>query len=101
MAFIKSTSYSTGETAPKELMIWTVAEPAIYLLAACLLTYRPLLEKIMGSKLVVKLSQALSKGLSYASTKSTSSGRSRGTQVDIQLTDKMQTVRVAGPYSPV
>lgn len=28
-----------------ELCIWTLAEPSIYLIAACLITYRPLLEK--------------------------------------------------------
>lgn len=32
-----------------ELIIWTIAEPGIYLIAACLMTYRPLIDGL-GSK---------------------------------------------------
>lgn len=54
LTFYNTNSFNDGTYNAPELMIWTVAEPGIYLIAACLLTYRPLLEKFMGGRLAGK-----------------------------------------------
>lgn len=50
LAFDKTSSFTDPTYNAVELIIWTVAEPGIYLIAACLITYRPLLDKF-GSKI--------------------------------------------------
>lgn len=44
-AFDNTSSFIDATWNAVELYIWTLAEPSIYLIAACLITYRPLLEK--------------------------------------------------------
>ncbi|KAJ4355910.1 uncharacterized protein N0V89_003935 [Didymosphaeria variabile] len=49
--FFVTNSFTDGTYDAVELIIWTVAEPGIYLISACLLTYRPLLERVGRSRL--------------------------------------------------
>ncbi|KAL5398759.1 hypothetical protein PMIN06_009006 [Paraphaeosphaeria minitans] len=49
--FFVTNSFTDGTYDAVELIIWTVAEPGIYLISACLLTYRPLLERVGKSRL--------------------------------------------------
>ncbi|KAH0591762.1 hypothetical protein MHUMG1_10494 [Metarhizium humberi] len=46
IAFYNKSSFIDPTFHAVELIIWTVCEPGVYLIAACLLVYRPLLEKI-------------------------------------------------------
>ncbi|KAI1473096.1 uncharacterized protein F4812DRAFT_411594 [Daldinia caldariorum] len=46
VAFHNTNSFTDATYNAVELVIWTIAEPGIYLISACLLVYRPLLEKI-------------------------------------------------------
>ncbi|SPQ24469.1 9dc8e501-d636-4b41-b2a8-37bf5485b45f [Thermothielavioides terrestris] len=45
VAFHNTNSFTDATFNAAELIIWTVCEPGIYLIAACLMVYRPLLEK--------------------------------------------------------
>lgn len=45
VSFNNTSSFIDATWNAVELYIWTLAEPSIYLIAACLITYRPLLEK--------------------------------------------------------
>ncbi|KAK8104508.1 uncharacterized protein PG998_011541 [Apiospora kogelbergensis] len=45
-AFSNTNSFIDATYNAVELIIWTVVEPGIYLLSACMLMYRPLLEKV-------------------------------------------------------
>ncbi len=45
-AFHRTNSFTDPTYNAVELIIWTLAEPGIYLIAACLMTYRPLLDKV-------------------------------------------------------
>lgn len=45
MAFKNTNSFTDATFNAVELIIWTVCEPGIYLIAACIMVYRPLLEK--------------------------------------------------------
>ena len=44
--FFRVNSFADTTYAASELEIWTQVEPGIYLIAACLATYRPLLERL-------------------------------------------------------
>jgi hypothetical protein len=50
--FFVTNSFTDGTYDAVELIIWTVAEPGIYLISACLLTYRPLLERVRKSRIL-------------------------------------------------
>jgi hypothetical protein len=45
VAFHNTNSFTDATYNAVELIIWTVCEPGIYLIAACIMVYRPLLEK--------------------------------------------------------
>ncbi|TVY14251.1 hypothetical protein LARI1_G007784 [Lachnellula arida] len=45
-AFYKKSSFLDPTYDGVELGIWTVCEPGVYLMAACLIVYRPLLDKL-------------------------------------------------------
>lgn len=45
VTFANNNSFVDATYAAVELCIWTIAEPGTYLISACLLTYRPLLDK--------------------------------------------------------
>ncbi|KAI0164068.1 hypothetical protein GGR57DRAFT_274022 [Xylariaceae sp. FL1272] len=45
ISFYNTNSFSDATFNADELIIWTIAEPGIYLISACLLVLRPLLEK--------------------------------------------------------
>ncbi|KAI3343634.1 hypothetical protein F4824DRAFT_507434 [Ustulina deusta] len=46
MVFYRTNAFVDATYHAVELQIWTLAEPGIYLISACLLVYRPLLEKV-------------------------------------------------------
>lgn len=50
LAFSNNNSFLDATWNAVELVIWTNAEPGIYLVAACLMTYRPLLDRF-GSRI--------------------------------------------------
>lgn len=52
IAFYNKSSFSDPTYNGVELIIWTVCEPGVYLIAACLLVYRPLLDKLGISTLI-------------------------------------------------
>ncbi|KAI1212190.1 uncharacterized protein F4807DRAFT_361876 [Annulohypoxylon truncatum] len=45
-AFHSTNSFTDATYNAVELIIWTIAEPGIYLISACMLVYRPVLEKL-------------------------------------------------------
>lgn len=49
--FFSTNSFTDGTYNAVELISWTIAEPGIYLISACLLTYRPLLDRVGKSRL--------------------------------------------------
>ncbi|KAJ8061070.1 hypothetical protein OCU04_010147 [Sclerotinia nivalis] len=50
--FYRTNSFTDGTYTGAELMIWTQLETACYLISACLMTLRPLLEKFGQSRIV-------------------------------------------------
>ncbi|KAI1175096.1 putative alpha-xylosidase [Nemania sp. FL0916] len=46
VAFYNKSSFIDPTYSAVELIIWTVCEPGVYLIAACLLVYRPLIDKL-------------------------------------------------------
>ncbi|KAF2713471.1 hypothetical protein K504DRAFT_398700 [Pleomassaria siparia CBS 279.74] len=48
--FFVTNSFTDGTYDAVELIIWTLAEPGIYLISACLMTYRPLVERVTRSR---------------------------------------------------
>lgn len=67
VSFNKTNSFVDPTYNAVELLIWTLAEPGIYLLSACLVTYRPLLEKVLEFL-----------GLSHKKAKSTKASTEEG-----------------------
>lgn len=53
--FFQKNSFVDGTWGAVDLIIWTQVETGVYLISACLMTYRPLLERIGKGKLVEKL----------------------------------------------
>ena len=47
-SFFSRDAIRDGTFASADLMIWTVVEPGMYLIAACLVTFRPLLKLFKG-----------------------------------------------------
>ena len=59
-----------GTWSAVEFLIWTQVEPGVYLISACLMTYRPLLERIGKGKLFRKpTSRAKTSNDHFASSK--------------------------------
>ena len=56
--FFQHNSFIDGTWTAVDLIIWTQIEPGIYLISACLMTYRPLLERISHNGLVGKLTRS-------------------------------------------
>lgn len=66
ISFSSNNSFIDPTWHAVELIVWTIAEPGIYLIAACLMTYRPLIDRF-GTKIRAKTSQrATSSGASLA-----------------------------------
>ncbi|ROW10487.1 hypothetical protein VMCG_02038 [Cytospora schulzeri] len=67
VSFSNNNSFTDATWNAVELIIWTIAEPGIYLIAACLMTYRPLVDRF-GSKIRAKATtqRQLSSGASLA-----------------------------------
>ncbi|POS74215.1 integral membrane protein [Diaporthe helianthi] len=61
VTFSNNNSFIDATWNAVELIIWTIAEPGIYLIAACLITLRPLLDKY-GPKVWPQTSKAQSRG---------------------------------------
>lgn len=55
--FFKRNSFEDGTYNGVDLIIWTQVETGVYLISACLMTYRPLLERIGRKDVVSKLKQ--------------------------------------------
>ncbi|KAI1483618.1 hypothetical protein F4774DRAFT_366040 [Daldinia eschscholtzii] len=53
IAFYNKNSFIDPTYSAVELIIWTVCEPGVYLIAACLVVYRPLLDKI-GIPMIIR-----------------------------------------------
>lgn len=51
-AFFQRNSFTDGTWAAVDLIIWTQVEPGVYLISACLMTFRPLLERIGRNNLL-------------------------------------------------
>ncbi|KUI66311.1 hypothetical protein VM1G_01527 [Cytospora mali] len=60
VSFSSNNSFIDPTWHAVELIIWTIAEPGIYLVAACLMTYRPLVDRF-GTKIRGKTIQRPSK----------------------------------------
>ena len=71
----QETDVISGHSIP--LMGWTVVEPGMYLLAACLLTFRPLARKVSPKQLVRRLSTIIG-GSKASKSASSHSDRERG-----------------------
>lgn len=55
-SFFKGSALSDGTWASVDLMTWTLVEPDVYLIAACLPTYRPLLVDFLTKTNLLKKS---------------------------------------------
>lgn len=53
--FFEKNSFVDGTWSAVDLIIWTQVETGVYLISACLMTYRPLLERARGGELIEKL----------------------------------------------
>lgn len=67
--FFQKNSFVDGTWSATDLIIWTQVETGVYLISACLMTYRPLLERIGKGRFVGKLTRhsKISKGHSVNS----------------------------------
>ncbi|KNG88224.1 hypothetical protein ANOM_004573 [Aspergillus nomiae NRRL 13137] len=59
--FFRNNAFLDGTWVAVELIIWTQVETGVYLISACLPTYRPLLEHVGSSRIVSKLSRSMSR----------------------------------------
>ncbi|KAE8368547.1 hypothetical protein BDV27DRAFT_40174 [Aspergillus caelatus] len=59
--FFRNNAFSDGTWVAVELIIWTQVETGVYLISACLPTYRPLLEQVGSSRIVSRLSRSRSR----------------------------------------
>lgn len=66
VTFSNNNSFIDATWNAVELIIWTIAEPGIYLIAACLITLRPLLDKY-GPKVWPHATKAHSNGTAGSS----------------------------------
>ena len=55
--FFQKNSFVDGTWSAVDLIIWTQVETGVYLISACLMTYRPLLERVGKGKFVGKLTR--------------------------------------------
>ena len=55
--FFEKNSFVDGTWSAVDLIIWTQVETGVYLISACLMTYRPLLERIGKGRFVGKLAR--------------------------------------------
>ena len=78
--FFQHNSFKDGTWSAVDLIIWTQIEGGVYLISACLMTYRPLLERMGRGKLLSKLTHSLT------SSKRFRSSSSRRQSVNIPLT---------------
>ena len=78
--FFQQNSFQDGTWSAVDLIIWTQIEGGVYLISACLMTYRPLLERMGRGKLLSKLTHSLT------SSKRFRSSSSRRQSVSIPLT---------------
>lgn len=78
--FFVTNSFTDGTYDAVELIIWTITEPGIYLISACLLTYRPLLERLGKSRWFGSLKSSMqgSQKTSYAKNRGADSERRSG-----------------------
>ncbi len=53
--FFQKNSFVDGTWSAVDLIIWTQVETGVYLISACLMTYRPLIERIGRGRFVGKL----------------------------------------------
>ena len=65
--FFQHNSFSDGTWSAVDLIIWTQVEPGVYLISACLMTYRPLLERIGRKGLLGKLTRNSNSGKTFDS----------------------------------
>ena len=79
--FFQKNSFVDGTWSAVDLIIWTQVETGVYLISACLMTYRPLLERIRKGRLVEKLTRRSK----ISNSPSASSKGSRKQNVDIPL----------------
>jgi len=68
-AFYRKSSFLDPNYNAVELIIWTVCEPGVYLIAACLMMYRPLLDKLGISMITGTTTRGNSNGMSYGSAR--------------------------------
>ena len=90
VSFFKGSAVVDGTWASVNLMTWTLIEPGVYLIAACLPTYRPVLAHLLG-KTGYGSSTAKS---AYKSEKSAHSGQVES-HVNLELREPQGT-RSAG-----
>lgn len=62
IAFYNKSSFTDATYNATTLILWTVCEPGVYLIAACLLVYRPLLDKLGIPMITNKSSRGNSDG---------------------------------------
>ena len=55
--FFQSHPFIDGTWTGVDLIIWTQVEAGVYLISACLMTYRPLLERLGHTSMIQKLSK--------------------------------------------
>jgi hypothetical protein len=84
-AFSNTNSFTDATYNAVELIIWTVVEPGIYLIGACMLVFRPLLDKVSRGSFRIG-SKAKSRGYSQHMAKGNDhSGRGTSQEADIVL----------------
>jgi hypothetical protein len=68
--FLRTNSFHDATWEAVELIIWTITEPGIYLISACLLSYRPLLDRAAKSRLLAGFVHSSSRGTGYGNGQS-------------------------------
>ena len=79
-SFFTNNSFTDGTYAAVELISWTEVEPGVYLISACLLTYRPLLDRISFRRVADAVTGRSSKN-------SSASGSRFGKRLEASSTD--------------
>lgn len=59
--FFRNNAFLDGTWVAVELIIWTQVETGVYLISACLPTYRPLIEHVGSSRILSRLSRSRSR----------------------------------------
>ena len=85
--FFRNKYADDGTWFAAPLFIWAIVEPSIYLMCACLLTFRPVVVKIIHSPRVLSFYSWWTRQTSYSQFNETNGDAKAGSEGHVKVTD--------------